>query len=226
MGIETKKPNPYVIIIIVLVVIIAGLAYSKWGGGFLPSGDKSENNGTSSNIDTSFSGGDIVLGKQDAPVTIIEYYSYFCGYCKLFDEETKPKLIKDYIGPGKVKLVFRSFPPIELGASVLCANDQGKFLEYHNELFAKASELEQADDLKKLAENIDLDTGEFNQCFDSGKYADQSENWYNQANADFEKAGVPEDQRGTPAFFINGELLFGALPYDDFVEVIERKLTE
>ena len=50
--------------------------------------------------------------------------------------------------------------------------------------------------------------------------------WYEQGSSDFENAGVPEDQRGTPAFFVNGELFIGAQPYDKFVEIIEKKLGE
>ena len=223
---KNKKINPYLIIIIVLVLVVGGFAYDKWGKGFLSVSVKDVEEEENINVDTDISDEDIVIGNNNAPVTIVEYYSYFCGYCKLFHDDTYSKIVENYISTGKVKYVFRSFPPYELGASVLCANEQGKFLEYHDELFEKAGELQAADDLKVLAKNVGLNEGEFNQCLDSQKYLVQSQNWYTQADADFDKAGVPDDQRGTPTFFINGEMLIGAQPYENFIEVIERKLGE
>ena len=144
----------------------------------------------------------------------------------MFDDQTKPRIVEDYVATGKVKLVFRIFPPLELGMAVLCANEQEKFLEYHNELFDKAGDMQAVDDLKTLAKDIGLDENQFNQCFDTQKYLAKAQEWYQQGSSDFDKFGVPAEQRGTPAFFINGEMLIGAQPYDKFVEVIERKLSE
>lgn len=226
---ENKKINPYLIIIIVLVLVVGGFAYDKWGKGFLPvSVEDAEKEKGEKNVEvnTDISSGDIVIGSSNAPITIVEYYGYLCGYCKLFHDDTYPRIVENYISTGKIKYVFRSFPPYELGLSILCANEQGKFLEYHDEVFEKAGELQAADDLKVLAKNAGLNEGEFNQCFDSQKYLVQSQKWYTQADADFDKAGVPDNQRGTPTFFINGEMLIGAQPYENFVEVIERKLAE
>lgn len=225
METEKKKFNPYIIIIIVLVIIIAGLTYNKWGKGILsPSVKSPEQSG--SDIDVGTLEGDISVGNEDAPVTIVEYFSYFCGYCKLFHDETYPRIVEDYISNGRVRYVFRPFPPYELGVAVLCANDQDKFLEYHNEIFKEVENIEKADDLKTLAKNIGLEIEQFNQCFDSQKYLAKAQEWYQQANNDFEDAGIPSDQRGTPTFVVNGELLIGAQPYENFVEVIERKLGE
>lgn len=225
METEKKKFNPYIIIIIVLLVIIAGFAYSKWGKSILPASVEGPEQGTGG-VDVGTFEGDIQMGNDDAPVTIVEYFSYFCGYCGLFDDETKPRIVEDYVATGKVKFIFRPYPPFELGMAVLCANDQEKFLEYHDELFENAANIQQVDDLKVLAKDIGLDEEKFNQCFDSQKYLAKAEGWYQQGNNDFEAAGVPENQRGTPAFFINNELLIGAQPFDKFVEVIERKLSE
>lgn len=229
---ETKKFNPYIIIIVVLLIIIGGFAYNQWGKGFLPTLVKNSENpeapaSNSSNVDTAAKESDIQIGNKDATVTVVEYYSYFCSYCKRFHEETYPKIIEQYVGTGKVKFVFRVFPPPELGLAVLCVKEQDKFLEYHEKLFESSAEIKEPNDLKIIAEKINgLDKTKFNECYDSGKYIDQVEKWVNQGNKDFETAGVPEEQRGTPAFFINGELLLGALPYESFVEVIERKLGE
>lgn len=223
---NNKKINPYLIIILVLVLVVGGFAYDKWGKGFLSNSTENTGGKENVNVDTGVSGEDIVVGNSNASVTIVEYYSYFCGYCKLFHDDTYPKILENFINTGKVKYVFRPFPPYELGASILCANEQGKFSEYHQELFTKAGELKQAEDLKGLAKGAGLDEEKFNQCFDSQKYSVQSQKWYTQAGADFDKVGVPEEERGTPTFFVNGEMLVGAQPYEKFVEVIEKKLGE
>ena len=216
---QKRKFNPYIIIIVILLIAVAVLAYNQWG-------KKTTDNGNSQikNIDVEISDDDIQIGKTDAPVTIIEYFSYLCGYCKAFEDDIKPQILENYIQTGKVKLILRIFPPYELGQAVLCANDQGKILEYHNYLFQNNDKITSVDDLKIFAKTIGLNESDFNQCLDSGKYKSRAEDWYNQGMSDMEKAGIAEDKRGTPAFFINGEPVIGAMPYADFVKVIEEKL--
>lgn len=224
-----QKINPYVIIIIVLLLFVAGFTYDKWGKDFLPASTENpdeQSPGGDSIIDTGSFEGDIQIGDKDAPVTIIEYFSYFCGYCKLFHDETYPRILEDYVTTGKVKFVLRPYPPYELGTAVLCADDQGKFLEYHESLFKNSQTIQEIDDLKSLASDLGLNGDQFGQCFDSQKYLVKAQEWYQQGDQDFENAGVPENQRGTPSFVINGELLIGAQPYEKFVELIEKGLSE
>jgi len=209
------KINPYVVVIVILVIIVGVLVYNQWG-------KKDVDNGDNGKVDVDII--DIVVGNEDAPVTIIEYFSYFCGYCKLFHDETYPEIVKEYISTGKAKFVLRAFPPYELGLALLCANEQDKALEYHEELFARSQEIESADTLKALAGNVGLNQDDFDTCVDTGKYAAEAEAWYAQADLDFTEAGVSTDQRGTPAFFINGELLLGAQPYENFIEVLDKML--
>lgn len=218
---QKRKLNPYVIIIAILLIAVAVLAYNQWG-------KKTTDNGNSQikDVDIKISNDDIQIGKTDAPVTIVEYFSYLCGYCKSFEHSVKPQILENYIQTGKAKLVLRIFPPYELGQAVLCANDQEKFLEYHNYLFANNDKITSINDLKTFAKNIGLDESVFSQCLDSGKYKTRAENWYNQGMSDMEKAGIAEDKRGTPAFFINGEPVIGAMPYADFVKIIEEKLSD
>jgi protein-disulfide isomerase len=106
----------------------------------------------------------------------------------------------------------------------LCANDQGKFLEYHNYLFANNSKIDSIQTIKNFAISVGLSASKFDQCFDSGKYKLRAEELYNQGNSDFQKANIPTDKQGTPTFFINGEAIIGAVPYNDFVEIIEKGL--
>jgi len=226
-GEQKKKFNPYIVIIIILVVAVGIFAYNQWGKKIFPNGsENSTNNENTANVDTKVTADDLQIGRADAPVTIVEYFSYLCTYCKAFEQETMPKIAENYITTGKARLILRPFPPLETGEAVLCANEQGKFLEYHNHMFANNDKLKGLDDLKTFAKNIGLDTEKFNLCLDSAKYKSKSENWYNQGNADFIKANVPTDQRGTPAFYINGQAVIGAQPYENFVTIIDEKLAK
>lgn len=222
---QKKKPNFYIVIIVILVLIVFAFAYNQWGKEFLPE-FKNKTEDSFSKIKINITDEDIQIGNKDAKVTIVEYYSYACGFCKLYHDSTYSLIIEDYITKGKVKYVFRIFPPYELGQAVLCANEQARFLEYHTYLFANIDNLESADDLKIFARDSGLDEEKFNECYDSGKYKKRAEEWYKQGISDMTKAKISQEQRGTPVFFINGEPILGAQPYAKFVEVIEAKLAD
>ena len=100
-----------------------------------------------------------------------------------------------------------------------CADEQGKFWEYHDLLFARHSGENQGafskDNLKKFAADLKLNTGTFNACLDSGKYASVV-----QADAEFlQSLGV----QSTPTFLINATPIAGALPFDQFQKIIESE---
>ena len=159
-------------------------------------------------------------GPDSAPITIVEFSDFQCPFCSRAIK-TVDEVVKAY--PDKVKLVFRQFPlefhkeaPKAAEAS-LCAGDQGKFWEYHDALFANQSAL-QVEQLKEHAKKVGLDAAKFDKCLDSGEKAatvkaDQE---------DGQKVGV----NGTPAFFINGILLSGAQPFDEFKSVIDAELAK
>ncbi len=88
-----------------------------------------------------------------------------------------------------------------------CADDQGKFWEYHDLLFANQGALD-VDSLKGYAAQLNLDTATFNDCLDGGKQAEE-------VNKDAEDARS-YGATGTPAFFINGQLVSGAKPFEDY----------
>ncbi len=96
-----------------------------------------------------------------------------------------------------------------------CANDQGKFWEYHDLLFANQGALD-VDSLKGSAVELGLDTGTFDECLDSGEYEQE----VLQDLQDGQAAGVT----GTPAFFVNGQLVSGAQPFTVFQQVIDQML--
>lgn len=172
---------------------------------------------------------DAVLGNPNAPVTLIEFSDFQCPFCRKFYKETLPQIKKDYIATGKVKLVYRDFPLVQIhpGATPAaegaeCAKDQGKFWEMHDAIFDEQEKQGlgtvqfTADDVKKWAGNIGLDTTKFNQCLDSGKYKQEVE----KDLADGSTAGVT----GTPAVFVNGRLVVGAQPFSAFKVVIDEEL--
>ena len=164
---------------------------------------------------------DPVKGSDNAPVTIIEFSDFQCPYCGKFYEETLPQITETYIETGKVKLVFRDFPlnfhqyAQKASEAAECADEQGKFWEYHNILFENQDALT-IDDLKQYASDLNLDTEQFNECLDSGKYEEE-------VKSDMED-GSSYGVSGTPAFFINGQLLSGAQPFSAFQSVIEQEL--
>lgn len=161
-----------------------------------------------------------VKGPADAPVTIIEFSDFQCPYCRRVHPTLK-RLMHEY--QGRVKLVYRNFPLRNIhpqaqkaAEAAQCAAEQDRFWPYHDKLFS-TSRL-QVDDLKKYAQELGLNTEQFNTCLDTDKYASKIEQDL-QAGA---KAGV----NATPSFFVNGQPVSGAIPYDDFKELIDTALQQ
>ncbi len=161
---------------------------------------------------------DPVKGDSNAKITIIEFSDFECPFCQKV-EPTLKKIMDKYA--GKVKLVYRDFPLAihknaqKAAEASQCADEQGKFWDYHGLLYANQKALTIAD-LKKYAVDLKLDATKFNECLDSNKFADEVK----KDLADGEAAGVD----GTPAFFINGRKIVGAQPYEAFEKIIEEEL--
>jgi len=158
-------------------------------------------------------------GPGDAKVTIIEFSDFQCPYCGAAFT-TVEQLMQQYA--GKVKLVFRQFPlPIHPQAekaaeASLCAADQGKFWEFYDLLFKNQKKLD-VPELKTYAASAGVpDAGKFAQCLDSGDKKKQ-------VDSDIE-AGQAAGVNGTPAFFINGVFINGAMPIEEFKKVIDPEL--
>jgi len=153
-----------------------------------------------------------------APVTIVEFSEFQCPYCSRV-LPTMDKIQETY--GDKVAIVFRDYPlPMHKEAPKAseaghCANEQGKFWEMHDVLFQNQRAL-QVDKLKGYAAQIGLDQAVFDECLDSGKHAATVE-------ADT-KAGAAVGVRGTPAFFINGQFINGAQPFENFQKIIDEEL--
>lgn len=159
-------------------------------------------------------------GPANAPVTIIEFSDFQCPFCSR-GKATMDQVVSTY--GDKVRLVFRNFPlsfhqnAEKAAEAAQCANEQGKFWEYHDILFANQGALA-VENLKQYAVDLKLDTAKFNSCLDSGKYAAKIQTDISDGQA----AGV----RGTPAFYINGRSISGAQPFENFQKVIEEELAK
>jgi protein-disulfide isomerase len=164
---------------------------------------------------------DSILGDEDAPVTIIEFSDYECPFCARFYLNTFPQLKREYIDTGKVKLVYRDFPlsfhqnAQKAAEAAECAGEQDKYYEMHDKIFENQQAITTTN-LKEYAKEIGLNTNEFNECLDSGEKA-------NEVQKDFQD-GQSIGVRGTPTFFINGKLLRGAQPFEEFQKIIEEEL--
>jgi len=157
-------------------------------------------------------------GNPNAPVMIVEFSDYQCPYCRQVEATLKGVLTKY---GDRVTLAYRDFPltaihsQAEIAAEASrCALDQGKFWEYHDQLFT-ASKLDK-DTLIEYARNLKLDDKQFGSCLTSEKYKAEIE----KDSAEGRKAGV----NGTPGFFINGVALSGAQSQDAFTRLIDDEL--
>lgn len=163
---------------------------------------------------------DHVLGGKDAKVTLIEYTDFECPYCYKHFQTTK-QLVKDY--GDKIKFVVRHFPLAfhanaqKAAEASECAGEQGKFWQMYDAIFAANEAKDMSvDKWKSEAKKLGLNTNQFNTCLDSGKYTAK----VGQVAAGGASAGVD----GTPATFVNGELVSGALPVESFKAQIDKLL--
>lgn len=161
-------------------------------------------------------------GSAAAPVTIVYFTDFQCGYCRKFVADTLPKIEDRYIRPDKVRLVFRHMAILgeastQAARAASCAFDQGKFWEYHDALFGNTSPLGfSAARLKRQAGDLRLDEKAFASCLDGKTYAKRVE-----AETLVGRAlGVT----GTPAFLIGGQLALGAYPFEVFQKILDEML--
>jgi protein-disulfide isomerase len=158
-------------------------------------------------------------GPKDAPVTIVEFSDFQCPFCRS-GVATLKELMRQY--DGLVRWVYRDFPIPSLhpqaskaAEASRCAGEQGKFWEYHDLLFDSTGQWTTTD-FKRFAEQLKLDPKGFGRCLDSGKYqaAVQSD------VEDGTRLGIT----GTPTYFINGRVLVGAAPPENFRKIVDAEL--
>lgn len=165
------------------------------------------------------------MGDPQAPVAIIEFGDFQCPFCKRFAVTTEQQIKDKYVKTGQAKIIWRDFAflgeeSIQASQAARCANEKGKFWEYHDKLFERQGGENVgvfADDkLASFAVEIGLNKGEFMSCLSSGKYKEV----VRRDTVEGQQVGIT----GTPGFVINGRVIVGALPFQAFEEAIEEAL--
>jgi protein-disulfide isomerase len=157
-------------------------------------------------------------GPKNAPITVVLFSDFQCPFCGRV-EPSITELEKAY--PGKVRVAWKNFPlsfhnnAKPAAEAALAANEQGKFWEMHDILFKNQQNLT-APDLEKYAKEIGLNMDKFKAAIDSHKFAAQIE-------ADT-KQGSELGVSGTPAAFVNGQLISGAQPVEAFKKIVEADM--
>jgi protein-disulfide isomerase len=169
------------------------------------------------------------FGAEEAPLRMIEFFDYGCGYCRRFHQETREPLHEQYVDSGQI--LWKSIPfvigrwpasvPISLAAE--CARDQGRdyFEAISTLIFQHQSEWKSASSPEDLAEGyareVGLDMPRFQGCFEGDELL-----WRLQAQTSFaQNLGV----RATPTFYVAGiGTIPGALPLETFRQVIDTVL--
>lgn len=162
-----------------------------------------------------------VRGSDTAPITIEEWADFQCPACGMFARTTEPQLVTTYVSQGQVKIVYRHFaflgPESQWAAEASeCADEEGKFWEFHDRLFASQAGENRGtfskDNLKRIGEALGLSPS-FAACVDSGRHA--------QRVRDETQAGERKDVRATPTLFVQERKIEGAATFDQLRTIID-----
>lgn len=170
--------------------------------------------------------GSPMIGNPSASITILEWGDYQCTYCHLFHESSLNTILDEYINSGKVNLVFKDFPlngpdSVLAAEAAYCAGDQGKYWEYHDELYAnwggERTGWITLDSLNKFAKTVNLEIDAFDSCLNEQKYKLKV--------LELEKFGRDIGIDATPSFLVfNDEKIIkiiGNQPIDVFRKAID-----
>jgi protein-disulfide isomerase len=167
-------------------------------------------------------------GNASADVWVVEFADFGCGYCEKFHRETEPVFDSLYINKGRV---FWKYVPFTIGMfpnsteateTSICAAEQGKFFAMHHLLYDHRRTWMKSKDVRPLmaqyATQARLDPARYKSCITSTRPSEQLQKNNVLAKSLF--------IRGTPTFFINGEVIPGSLPTDVFVKGMDAVLKE
>lgn len=177
-------------------------------------------------VDTSM--GSPILGSPSAPITIVEFGDYQCPQCNNWFHNTKPSIQENLIDTGKANLVFVDLAffgqdSINAAQASYCAEEQGKYWEYHDQLYMNQKGVNDGwanpTNLKTFALNLDLEIELFEMCLDSGKYQKRIKHNVEVAQEN--------GATGTPTFIIvssdgNQQKINGAQPFTVFKQTIDQ----
>jgi protein-disulfide isomerase len=221
------KSSSLIIVSIVLFVVITSLVllYPTFTNQQLSSMDMNRKHGT---VDTTM--GSPTMGSQNAKITIIEFGDYQCPNCKKWFLETKPQIIENLIQTNKANLIFIDITflgkdSIPSAIASYCAEEQGKYWEYHSILYSNQEGIDTGwasnTNLKQFASELGLDMELFNSCLDSEKFEKR-------VSFNTEQARI-NGVRGTPTFIIvdpegDQKTIVGPQPYPVFKNIVEEMI--
>jgi protein-disulfide isomerase len=161
-----------------------------------------------------------IMGKKDAKVQVVAFSDFQCPYCNK-GADVSHQIVKKY--GSKVAVSFKHYPlpfhqqALPASEMSMCVNKEStaKFWKFHDLVFKNQDKMD-VDNLLKFAKEAGADQAKVKECFDKGEFKDI-------VKADMEygnKIGV----RSTPTFFVNGQMVAGALPLEQFAEIIDEEL--
>ncbi|MBC8170529.1 MAG: thioredoxin domain-containing protein [Anaerolineae bacterium] len=172
-------------------------------------------------MDAQLADDDPAFGPADAPITMVEFSDFNCPVCARFTLNTLPQIQSTY--GDQIRYVYRDMPIIGGSVSVQtaiaaeCAADDGKFWEFHHLLFSN-TQARSPEAYIGFADELGLNTSAYTTCL-----SDQAK--YDEVILDL-VYGQARDIRGTPAFYVNGQLINGAMPFEIFRTVINNELNK
>ena len=212
--------NVYFLAIPVIIGLIIGFS-------FISNEDNSDQKSNLLNKEKLLENTPPIIGDVDAKITILEFGDYQCTFCYKFHQQTLEKIKESYIDTGKVNYTYKDFPlngldSILAAEASFCANEQGKYWEYHDTIFnnwaGERTGWITSNSLLDFAEQNKLNVNEFTECVNNHKYTQKVIE--NQKFA--ENIGI----NATPSFLIfNDEKLvrvIGAQPIEKFVDAIQQ----
>lgn len=192
--------------------------------------DQTKGGGSKIDLSVFSSKATTLLGSPSATVTLVEFGDYQCFHCNRFFHTIEPGIEKNYINTKKVKMIFKDFTiigedSISAAHASHCANEEGKFWEYHDALYnhwtGENNGWAAYDNLVEIAKQTGLDEVKFRECMEDERYSSVIE----QSNSQGRTLGIT----GTPTFFIIGSdnmvtKITGAQPYEVFEKIFESQL--
>ena len=169
-----------------------------------------------------------LVGREDAPVQIIEFLDYECPTCGNWAMVTEPDVRERLINTGQVAIRIYDFPlPMHRNTwpasnAVACAADQNKYLEMHDKVFATQDQWngEATSNPKpvflRLAGELGMNTREWEACFDTQKH-------YSELKGSAEEA-MRRGVNGTPTFVIGSKMISDRISYDDFKKYVDEAM--
>lgn len=202
MGVRGSRGLPKAALAVAVIIGVGALTVVSAGCG-VSDGPGTPTPSATVTVGRSVPANGMTLGWADAPVTVSVYSDFQCPFCRRAALEVVPALKTNYLAAGKAKLIFKNFAFLGdestwAAEAAACAADQNRFWDYHDKLFEEQrgenTGAFKVENLKRFAREIGLNGGEFDTCFDEGKYTGQIADEISEA----ERRGL----NSVPTFFV------------------------